>query len=370
MGYIQMNNKLRVAVLYGGKSGEHDVSLLSAASVIKALDMNKYEVLPIGIRMDGVWERGEKPLKMIAPHLDQDSLQEIQNQLPMTYQSEKSTPTLQPEDVDIVFPVLHGTYGEDGTVQGLLEMLNLPYVGAGVLASAVGMDKIMMKKVLEAENIPQGRYTFFLTKEFRSNAEEVLDTIEKMFGYPCFIKPANLGSSVGISKASNRSELSDALDLAGRYDRKIIVEEFIDAREVEVAVLGNDTPIASMPGEVIPDNDFYDFEAKYTEGKMTTQIPADLPQETIDRIRSLAIEAFKAIDGSGLARIDFFVRKQDGEILLNEINTMPGFTPLSMYPKLWAHAGVSYPELIDKLIQLGRERYKEKDQLVTTFANK
>lgn len=365
-----MDKKLRLAVLYGGKSGEHNVSLLSAASVIQALDMNKYEVIPVGIHTDGTWEYGEKPLQMISHHLKPELVNKLESKLSSSLPVSQGFPALQQSEIDIVFPVLHGTYGEDGTVQGLLEILDLPYVGAGVLASSVGMDKIVMKKVLEAESIPQGRYTFFLTKQFETTREEVLNQIEKMFGYPCFIKPANLGSSVGISKASNRAELVNALKVAGKYDRKIIVEEFIDAREVEVAVLGNDCPEASMPGEVIPENEFYDFEAKYTEGKLTTRIPADFPDEVLERIRSLAVKAFKAIDGSGLARIDFFVRKDTGEILLNEINTMPGFTPLSMYPKLWAYSGISYPELINKLVQLGLERYAEKAQLVTTFNEK
>lgn len=362
--------KLRVAILYGGKSGEHEVSLLSAASVMKALDMDKYEAVPIGISTEGNWEIGEMPLQMISSSLDEESLDKIKAQLPVTVSNGQQFPALEQGEVDVVFPILHGTYGEDGTVQGLLEILDLPYVGAGVLASAVGMDKIVMKKVLEAEGVPQGKYTFFLTKQLEKSSEEVLNKIEELFGYPCFIKPANLGSSVGISKASDRDELYAALQLAGKYDRKIIVEEFIDAREVEVAVLGNDFPEASMPGEVIPENEFYDFEAKYTEGKLTTKIPANLSQDMLERIQSLAIQAFRAVDGSGLARIDFFVRKSNGEILLNEINTMPGFTQLSMYPKLWAHSGLSYPELIDKLIQLALERYREKQQLVTTFEEK
>ena len=363
-----MNRKLRVAILYGGKSGEHSVSLLSASSVIKAMDMDRYEIVPIGISTAGTWEVGEAALHMIASHLDNECLAQIKDQLSVVaFQDKGPFPLLRSGEIDIVFPVLHGTYGEDGTVQGLLEVLNLPYVGAGVLASAVGMDKIMMKKVLEAEGIPQGKYTFFLTKQFVQNRESVLNNIEDAFGYPCFIKPANLGSSVGISKASTRDELCGALKLAGKYDRKIIVEEFIDAREVEVAVLGNDDPEASIPGEIIPENEFYDFEAKYTEGKMSANIPANFSLEVLEKIRSLAIQSFKAVDGSGLARIDFFVRKSNGEILLNEINTMPGFTSLSMYPKMWAHSGLSYSELIDKLIQLGLERYEEKAQLVTIF---
>ncbi|SEN00906.1 D-alanine--D-alanine ligase [Lihuaxuella thermophila] len=365
-----MRKKLRVAVLFGGKSGEHEVSLLSAASVIGSLDPEKYEVIPMGITREGIWKLGQESLPMIQANLDAGRLEQLQSQLPVAAgnsRSEGNLPSLEPGQVDVVFPVLHGTYGEDGTIQGLLEIADLPYVGAGVLASAVGMDKVMCKKILEQAGLPQGGYTYFLRKQVERNQEQVLDEIEQRFGYPCFVKPANLGSSVGISKASNREELINALQLAGKYDRKIVIEEFIPAHEVEVAVLGNDEPQASVPGEIVSSNEFYDYKAKYIDGKSVMRIPADLPPETAEQVRSMAIKAYKAIDCSGLARVDFFIRKDNGQVLINEINTMPGFTPFSMYAKLWEHSGLSYSELVSKLIDLALERYEEKSQLITTF---
>lgn len=364
-----MRKKLRVAVLFGGKSGEHEVSLLSAASVIRAMDPEKYEVIPMGITKEGTWKLGHESLPMIEANMDAERLKQLESQLPVEAgQSGKGNlPSLEPGQIDVVLPVLHGTYGEDGTVQGLLEIANLPYVGAGVLASAVGMDKVMCKKILAQSGLPQGGYTYFPRKQVDHNLEGVLNEIERLFGYPCFVKPANSGSSVGISKAANRESLIQALKLAGKYDRKIIVEEFIPAREVEVAVLGNDEPQASVPGEIVSSNEFYDYKAKYIDGKSEMRIPADLPPETAEQVRSMAIEAYRAIDCSGLARVDFFIRKDNGQVLINEINTMPGFTPFSMYAKLWEHSGLSYSELVSKLIDLAIERYEEKKKLVTTF---
>jgi len=267
------------------------------------------------------------------------------------------------EPLDVVFPLLHGTYGEDGTVQGLLEMANIPYVGAGVLASAVGMDKVMMKKLFAQEGLPQCVYRWFTRSQWEKDSAYFIMEIEIALGYPCFVKPANLGSSVGITKAHNRDELLRAVDVAFQYDRKVIVEEFVDAREIEVSVLGNDDPRASVPGEIVSSNEFYDYRAKYVDGKSSMLIPAPIPEEKAEEIRGLALRAFRAIDGSGLSRVDFFLRKSDNAVFINEINTMPGFTPFSMYPLLWKESGMSYRELLDELIRLALERYNEKQKL-------
>jgi D-alanine-D-alanine ligase len=363
-----MKKKLRVAVMFGGKSGEHDVSLSSAASVIQSMDPEKYEVIPVGITREGHFKLGHESLPMIAGNLKEERFSELQSNLPALLSTGKGNlPAFQPGEIDVVFPVLHGTYGEDGTIQGLLEIANLPYVGAGVLASAVGMDKVVAKKIFSQAGLPQCKYVHFLKSEVQKRREEVINAIERELGYPCFVKPANLGSSVGISKAKNRDELIAALDLACQYDRKIVVEEFVPAHEVEVAVLGNDEPEASVPGEIISSNEFYDYRAKYIDGKSVMRIPADLPSDTAKQVREMAIRAFKAIDCTGLARVDFFIRKDNGEALINEINTMPGFTPYSMYAKLWEHSGISYSELVDRLIQLAIERHDEKASLKTTF---
>lgn len=361
-----MTNKLRVGVLFGGKSGEHDVSLLSATSVLSAMDLNRYEVVPIGIEKDGTWQFGESSLSMLPAALDSDQRAMIKQQLP-TIQTDTGLAGITHAQLDVIFPVLHGTFGEDGTIQGFFEMVNLPYVGAGVLASAVGMDKVFTKKIFAEANLPQGKYTYFHRSEWENQEEKTISKIEVELGYPCFVKPANLGSSVGISKASDRSQLREALHLAAKYDVKLLVEEFIPAREIEIAILGNHQPEASMPGEIISSNDFYDYRAKYVDGKSQMQIPADLSDETTDQIRALAIQAFQVIDGSGLSRVDFFVRTDNGEVLLNEINTMPGFTAFSMYAKLWEQAGLQYPTLVSRLIDLAIARHQEKESLVTTL---
>ncbi|PRZ15873.1 D-alanine-D-alanine ligase [Laceyella sediminis] len=363
-----MSKKLRVAVLFGGKSGEHEVSLASASSVMKAMDHKKYDIIPIGITQEGSFLLGQAALPMLEGKAEQAEINRLQQMMPAVTTGTHALPAFQREEIDVVFPVLHGTYGEDGTIQGFLEIANIPYVGAGVLASSVGMDKAVSKKVFAEAGLPQANYVSFLKADLVRNQEAVLARIEKELGYPCFVKPANLGSSVGISKARNREELIEALALASAYDRKIVVEEFVPAHEVEVAVLGNDEPEASVPGEIVSSNEFYDYKAKYIDGKSVMRIPAELPQDTAEQLREMAIRAFKAIDGSGLARVDFFIRKDTGEILLNEINTMPGFTQFSMYAKLWEHSGLTYAELVDKLIQLALERYEEKSQLRTDFA--
>lgn len=363
-----MSKKLRVAVLFGGKSGEHEVSLTSAASVIKAIDREKFDILPIGITREGEFQIGKSALPMLEGSLEQEEVGRLQQSLPVVVSEEEQLTAFSKSEFDVVFPVLHGTYGEDGTIQGFLEIANIPYVGAGVLASSVGMDKAISKKVFAEAGLPQAKYVSFLTSSLKRERDTILAQIETELGFPCFVKPANLGSSVGISKAKDRQELIQAIELAAAYDRKIVVEEFVPAHEVEVAVLGNDQPEASVPGEIISSNDFYDYKAKYIDGKSIMRIPAELPAETAEKLRQFAIRAFKAIDCSGLARVDFFIRKDTGAILLNEINTMPGFTPYSMFAKLWEHSGLSYTDLVSKLIELALERYEEKAKLRTDFA--
>jgi D-alanine-D-alanine ligase len=365
-----MSPKIRVGILYGGKSGEHQVSIQTAISVINAFDFSLYEIIPFYISQHGHWRTGQ----LISAPVEREQLLaggEAANQSSRNKESEVDisssaiTPLFGQDkgQVDLIIPLLHGTNGEDGTVQGLLEMANIPYVGAGVLASAVGMDKVMMKYIFAQAGLPQCVFRHFTKPQWYREQEEHLMEIEVTIGYPCFVKPANLGSSVGISKANNQQELIAAVEEAFRYDRKVIVEEFVDAREIEVSILGNDNPRASVCGEVISSNDFYDYRAKYIDGKSAMMIPADIPEGISDRIREMAIRAFQAIDGTGLSRVDFFLQKSDGTILINEINTMPGFTPYSMYPLLWKESGVSYRELLDELIRLAIERHEAKGQI-------
>lgn len=379
-----MNRKLRVGLIYGGKSGEHDVSLSTALAVMKAIDFTKYEVVPFYITKAGEWRSG---LALQAPVGARDQLVFGESS---PERDGAGTHALQPifgglrqgdtalvsgadgaavaePPLDVVFPLLHGTFGEDGTVQGLLEIANIPYVGAGVLASAVGMDKVMMKKVFAQAGLPQVVYRAFTRAKWLKERDEHLMEIEVAVGYPCFVKPANLGSSVGISKAHNREELIAAVAEAFQFDRKVIVEEGVDAREVEVAVLGNDEPQASVVGEIVTSGEFYDYKAKYVDGKSVMVIPAELPQKLSDEIREMAIRAYEAVDGSGLSRVDFFLRRSDNAVLLNEINTMPGFTPFSMYPLLWRETGKPYAELLDDLIGLAIERHAEKQKIRYTF---
>ncbi|MCS1351469.1 D-alanine--D-alanine ligase [Mechercharimyces sp. CAU 1602] len=366
-----MNKKIRVAVLFGGKSGEHEVSLHSAASVLQAIDRDRFEVVPIAITQTGEWHRGSEALPLLEKSLNRGALKEmkevLERETAISASSISGDITGLKEQVDVVFPVLHGTFGEDGTMQGLLEIADIPYVGAGVLASAVGMDKVMMKKVFAHEGLPQGDFTYYMRFQIEKDLEQVMDEVEARFGYPCFIKPANLGSSVGISKADDRDRLHKGLKEAARFDRKVVVEEYINAREVEVAVLGNDEPEASVPGEIVSSNDFYDYRAKYIDGKSEMQIPAQLPAETLEEIRHLALQCYRAIDCTGLSRVDFFVRHDDRKIFVNEINTMPGFTPYSMYANLWKHSGLTYASVVTKLIELAMQRYEEKKKTITTF---
>ena len=377
-----MSRKIRVGVIFGGRSGEHEVSLMSASSIINALDKNKYEVVPIGITRSGRWLLSGDPLKALQAGIEEapgtplavltDPEQPGLVKLAEVAAGEPARPAAASvqtaaESVDVVFPVLHGPYGEDGTVQGLLELANIPYVGAGVLASAVGMDKAMAKAIWRERGLPVVDHLLFLRREWEERPEAVLDQIEVRFGYPVFVKPVNLGSSVGISKAHDREELRRALALASRYDRRLLVEDAIDGREIECSVLGNDDPVASVPGEIIPCNEFYDYAAKYLDDRSELRIPAELPPEVAAEVRRLAVEAFRAIDGAGMARADFFLERGTNRLYINELNTIPGFTKISMYPKLWEASGLTYGALVDRLIELAFERHADKNRSQTGY---
>jgi len=391
-------NKLRVGILFGGRSGEHEVSLLSAASVFNAIDKNKYGVVPIGITKDGHWVTAadaERLLRGEFAHHEERHLRagdpETTPAAAVLAQGESVVVPPEPQqggsltafqtdaashslvrraadraiNVDIIFPVLHGTFGEDGTIQGLLELAAMPYVGAGVLGSAAGMDKDVMKALFRAAGLPIVKHVTFLRSDWEAEPKKVQKLVESKLKYPVFVKPANLGSSVGISKAHNRKELGPAIAEAARFDRKIVIEQGVGgsrqkAREIECSVLGNDQPEASLPGEIVPSKEFYDYDAKYLDEGSELIIPAKLNKAETKTVQQLAIGAFKAVDCSGLARVDFLMEPKNRKIYLNEINTMPGFTAISMYPKLWAASGLSYPALIEKLIQLGLERHEEK----------
>jgi D-alanine-D-alanine ligase len=370
-----MSRTLKVGVIFGGRSGEHEVSLLSAQGVMNAIDRTRYEVVPIGITKEGQWLASGDPYKALISGAMAESnpalllaepsdrgLMRLEN-----VEKERALTVVHVSQLDVVFPILHGPYGEDGTVQGLLELAGIPYVGAGVAASAVGMDKVLFKDVMVAHEVPIVPHVVVLRKVWEREPEEVLARVEAEIGYDCFVKPANLGSSVGITKAHDRTELRAALEQAARYDRKLLVEEAIDAREIEVSVLGNDEPVASVPGEIVPCNEFYDYAAKYLDGESELLVPAPVPEETAGLLAQLAIRAYRAIDCAGMARVDFLLDRKDGELYLNEVNTLPGFTPISMYPKLWEASGLSYPELIDRLIQLALERHGDKSRSATTY---
>ena len=389
-----MAKKIRVGILFGGRSGEHEISLLSAASVFRAIDKGRYEVVPIGITKGGRWvtsgdaerllsgkplesnrhlragdpaatptaavlQSGESIVVPPEPHQSGSAMTPFQSDAPARRAADRAI------NVDVIFPVLHGTFGEDGTVQGLLELADLPYVGAGVLGSAAGMDKDIMKSLFRAAGLPIVKHVTVLRSDWESNPKKAQKSIERALKYPVFVKPANLGSSVGISKANDRRGLGPAMDEAARYDRKIVVEQGVGgarnkAREIECAVLGNDNPEASVPGEIVPSAEFYDYSAKYLDEGSQLIIPAKLSKSEARNVQQLAVAAFKAVDCSGLGRVDFLMDPKSRKIYLNEINTMPGFTSISMYPKLWAASGVSYPELIDRLIRLGIDRHQEK----------
>jgi len=353
--------KLRVGLLFGGRSGEHEVSVSSAQAIANALsaDQNasKYELLPIYIQKDGRWLAGQEPQKVLESGIP---LLPSPDETPKNQELSNWQSPSQVAEVDVWFPILHGPNGEDGTVQGLLKLMQVPFVGSGVLGSAMGMDKIAMKMAFAQMGLPQVKYIAVNRAQIWSNPcvfPKLCDQIEADLGYPCFVKPANLGSSVGITKVRSRTELETALDNAASYDRRIIVEEAVVARELECAVLGNDRPKASVVGEITYQSDFYDYETKYSEGKADLLIPASVPDAIATEIQQMALHAFAAIDASGLARVDFFYVEATGKVLLNEINTLPGFTATSMYPRLWAASGISFPELVDQLIQLALERH-------------
>jgi len=390
--------KLRVGVLFGGRSGEHEVSLLSAASVLNAIDKSKYEVVPIGITKEGRWvtaahaerllqgkpadtpeprhlragdpdatapaavlARGEGVVVPPMPGQDHSSL------MPFETDAHELPAAVNSVDVDIIFPVLHGTFGEDGTIQGLLELADIAYVGAGVLGSAAGMDKDVMKRLFRNAGLPIVKHVTVLRSDWREQPKKVRKQIESALKYPVFVKPANLGSSVGISKVHDSSELAAAMDEAARFDRKLVIEEGVGgkkgkAREIECSVLGNDKPIASVAGEIVPIEEFYDYSAKYLVEGSESIIPAKIGNAKQKEVQRLAVAAFQAVDCAGMARVDFLMDPRTKKMYVNEINTIPGFTSISMYPKMWAATGIGYPQLMDRLIQLGLERHAEKKQ--------
>lgn len=357
---------LRIGVIFGGRSGEHEVSVMSARSVIQGLDPKKYEVFPIGISRTGHWVSPEGARQALeAGHVtatEQHSLAVLPGLAEKSLQPATAGGPALPS-LDVIFPVIHGTYGEDGTLQGLLEMAGIPYVGAGVAGSAVGMDKALMKSVWASSDIPQVPFLVFLRKQFERQPQQVADQVEKELGLPVFVKPANLGSSVGISKCKTSQELLEGLRLAASYDRKIVVEQSVESpREIELAVLGNDEPEVSLPGEILHGREWYDYRGKYFEtGGQKTIIPADLSPEQSKQVQKLAIQAYQALDMNGLSRVDFLMDQQ-GRFFLNEVNTMPGFTPISMYGRLWEASGLSYSALLDKMIELALERFHDRQR--------
>ena len=365
-----MKEKIRVAIIFGGKSAEHEISIISAKNVIDAIDKDKYETIPIGIDKDGSWYLNEQSkfiLESSNPKLakinkadDKVALVPANNSNELiSISSNKNN-----GKIDAAFPLLHGTYGEDGSIQGLLRMANIPYVGADVLGSAVGMDKDVLKRLLREAKIPTPKFEVFDKSNIKNTS---FDALSEKIGSPMFIKPANLGSSVGISKVNNEKEFKEAIDIAFEYDKKIICEEAIKGREIECAVLGNENPAASIPGEIIVKSEFYSYETKYLNGDAASlEIPAKLPEDIIKKIQEYAIKTFKVLCCEGMARADFFLRN-DTEIFVNEINTIPGFTKISMYPKLWEASGIPYTELIDRLIQLAIERFNKEQKLKTSF---
>jgi D-alanine-D-alanine ligase len=371
-----MAQKIRVGIIFGGRSAEHEVSLVSATSVMQALDKRKYEVVPIGITPEGRWLSSAESLQLLKEKADIAHLPEHilvpdprkQGLVPLNNAEAQAASTLR---LDVVFPVLHGTYGEDGTIQGLLELADIPYVGSGVLGSAIGMDKVVQKQLLRHAKIPVTKDVWFKHDEFEKRQKWFITQIERKLRYPCFVKPANMGSSVGITKAHQRKELIAAIRLAAEFDRKVLVEQAVlRGREIECSVLGNDEPIASIPGEIIPSNEFYDYDAKYVDGKSRAEIPAKLPRSAVKQIQRIALEAFRVLDCAGMARVDFLVQGNGSKIFLSEVNTIPGFTSISMYPKLWQASGLSYAELLDRLIELALERHELKRRLKTTYRPK
>ena len=361
--------KLKVGLIFGGRSGEHEVSFCSASSIIKAIDKDKYTVVPIGITKEGRWISPQgSELALQSGRIEGKNTVILLNDpsgraLVHIDNNQKLDKSSASERLDVIFSVLHGPYGEDGTVQGLLELADIPYVGAGVAASAISMDKDLMKIIFQQRDLPILKWMTIKRKEWQKDKEKILSLVQDDFEYPLFVKPTNLGSSVGITKVHKKEELEKAIDLASSYDRKILIEEGIEeVREIECGVLGNDEPRASVVGEVKPAGEFYDYDSKYIDKETQLIIPADLPDGVSRKVQEIALRAFKAVDAAGMARVDFFVSKKENKIYLSEINTIPGFTSVSMYPRLWKASGVSYPDLIDRLIQLALERHQDKKQ--------
>jgi D-alanine-D-alanine ligase len=378
-----LTKKLRVGVVFGGRSSEHEVSIRSAASVIEAIDRKKYDVLPIAISREGKWLSPSDAARLLPLSanslLPKPTLPESDSSLAILGDpshgglvSFDRNSKASPYQLDVVFPVLHGPFGEDGTLQGLLEMADIPYVGCGVLASSCGMDKVAMKSLFLQAGLPMCKYTWFLRSHWQNDRAKVVTSVSREIGFPCFVKPANLGSSVGVSKAADKATLEQAIDLAAKFDRKIIVEEAVDAREIECAVLGNDEPKASLPGEyVVHDNSagFLDYTEKYSKtGHVDFVVPAPVSKSLATKIQRMAVKAFQSVDGAGLARVDFFLKRDTKELLVNELNTLPGLTEVSGYPKMWVASGLSYTRMIDQLIALAFERHREKSQNKSTLS--
>jgi D-alanine-D-alanine ligase len=362
-----MAAKLVVGVVFGGRSGEHEVSLVSARSVIAALDRDRYEVVPIGITREGRWlTMGDPMARLEALCTGQEDPGPLETAPAGRRDLVPGVGLAGFPNVDVVFPVLHGPYGEDGTIQGLLEMAGMAYVGAGVLGSALAMDKVATKMVLLAKGLPVAHFVETTRTRWQQQPAPVIAAVEERLGYPCFIKPANLGSSVGITKAHDRDELQAALALAAEYDRRLMVEQAVDAREIEVSVLGNEDPQASVPGEIVPSREFYDYAAKYLDERSELLIPAPLPAELSERIRDLAVQAYRALDVAGMARADFLLDRLTMDVYIGELNTIPGFTAISMYPKLWEASGLPYPRLLDRLIELALERFADRQRYRVT----
>jgi D-alanine-D-alanine ligase len=351
--------RLRIGILFGGRSGEHEVSLASAASVIRGLDPDKYEAVPIGISKEGHWLIGASAQKML-PEVLKGGQRVMMTADPTDAALVKLDGSGGGQRIDVVFPVMHGTFGEDGTIQGLLDLAGLPFVGAGVLGSAIGMDKDVAKRLLQVAKIPVVPWITVHRHQWESKPQEIQNAVEEKFAYPVFVKPATLGSSVGMTKAHSREELAPALNLAAEFAMKILVEQCVVAREIEVSVLGNHDPKASIPGEIVPHREFYDYAAKYLEEGSKILIPAELKPAQVNKIQKYAVDAFRALELSGMARVDFFLEKAGGKIYLNEVNTIPGFTSISMFPKMWEASGLPFRELIDKLIELALEQHAEK----------
>ena len=368
----QVPRKIRVGIVFGGRSGEHEVSLTSARGIMEAIDGNKYDVVPVGITKEGRWITDSDAVRLLETGEAAGADQELPVSLGLCRvaqadSGERGAVRLNSQTLDVIFPILHGPYGEDGTIQGFLDLLDIPCVGAGVMASAVCMDKAIAKDIFLAHDLPILPYRVFLRRIWDKQPQQVVAECEATLDYPMFTKPANMGSSVGINKVHCREDLFAGLTEATLYDRKLIVEQGIEAREIEVSVLGNDDPIASVPGEIIPSRSFYSYAAKYLDDASDLLIPAPISTEQTGRAQQLAIQAYTTVDCAGMARVDFLMDKATDEIWLNEINTIPGFTPISMYPKLWEASGISYVELIDRLIQLAVDRYEDKMRSVTPF---